>query len=153
MYVDTLKCISYCIDIFTAQHEILQLSSANAHDRRIHPLCTGIPKWLCCTFFQTTQIESKRKNNPLCLMTLFVEQQSFGGKMTVPSETLHLFESKIIWGNRVSTWHFKISLGFLSKYDRIWIISKSYATVKLHSFMCKKYIVTIFKRIELFIIL
>ena len=45
-----------------------------AHDRRIHPLCTGIPKWLCCTFFQTTQIESKRKNNPLCLMTLLSEQ-------------------------------------------------------------------------------
>ena len=42
------------------------LLSEHAHDRRIHPLCTGIPKWLCCTFFQTTQIESKRKNNPLC---------------------------------------------------------------------------------------
>ena len=50
------------------------LLSEHAHDRRIHPLCTGIPKWLCCTFFQTTQIESKRKNNPLCLMTLLSEQ-------------------------------------------------------------------------------
>ena len=69
--VDSIEPLCYSLWMIFPQKLLL---SEHAHDRRIHPLCTGIPKWLCCTFFQTTQIESKRKNNPLCLMTLLSEQ-------------------------------------------------------------------------------
>ena len=41
------------------------LLSEHAHDRPIHPWRTVIPMWLCCTFFQTTQIEWRLIN--VCL--------------------------------------------------------------------------------------